>query len=285
MDESTSRKVCTKCGVEKDFSRFAKLSGDPTKLRTACKDCAIESARLSQQRIKAAPKRLPASGTKACSRCKVVQPLSEFHRRAVSSDGRTSKCKGCSVEERRAYCATNPEKIAAYGAKWRKRNPDYLRQWRAENPELNREYSRQWALKHPEQIAAAKRAWWEANRERLAERLRTDPDVRARRLASFAAYRERHREVLTERQRRRRVDRLGLTVADVDLDALWDGRCGLCGRSLDRELRWPDPQSKSIDNIIPLVHGGTHEAHNLTWAHLFCNLSKGARLPAEAAPR
>ena len=32
-------------------------------------------------------------------------------------------------------------------------------------------------------------------------------------------------------------------------------------------------------HIIPLALGGTHEAANLQWAHLICNIRKGARMP------
>ena len=62
-------------------------------------------------------------------------------------------------------------------------------------------------------------------------------------------------------------------------DSLWTGACGICSRPMDRDLRHPDPFSKSIDHIIPLALGGTHEAANLQWAHLICNIRKGARMP------
>jgi HNH endonuclease len=44
----------------------------------------------------------------------------------------------------------------------------------------------------------------------------------------------------------------------------------------------PDPLSKSLDHLIPLSRGGTHEPANVSLAHLRCNVSRGAgRKPAQ----
>lgn len=37
--------------------------------------------------------------------------------------------------------------------------------------------------------------------------------------------------------------------------------------------------SKSLDHIVPLAKGGTHEQSNLQWTHLVENLQKGASVP------
>lgn len=67
-------------------------------------------------------------------------------------------------------------------------------------------------------------------------------------------------------------------IGPIDFDALWTGVCGICGLPMDREVRWPDPMSKSIDHIIPLSKGGSHTQENLAWAHLGCNVRKGVRV-------
>ncbi|WP_091241350.1 HNH endonuclease [Klenkia soli] len=53
--------------------------------------------------------------------------------------------------------------------------------------------------------------------------------------------------------------------------------CRLCDRNVDRELRWPDPASASLDHVVPLVAGGTHSRANTQLAHWLCNVRKGAR--------
>jgi len=56
-----------------------------------------------------------------------------------------------------------------------------------------------------------------------------------------------------------------------------NGLCGLCGKSIDLGLRWPDPLSPSRDHIVPLANGGSHMDTNVQVAHLVCNVRKGAR--------
>ena len=56
--------------------------------------------------------------------------------------------------------------------------------------------------------------------------------------------------------------------------------CRICGLPVDSALPYPDPMSKSLDHVMPLSRGGSHTPANVQLAHLFCNLSKGARVPA-----
>ncbi|WP_130291612.1 HNH endonuclease [Pseudonocardia sediminis] len=61
------------------------------------------------------------------------------------------------------------------------------------------------------------------------------------------------------------------------------GRCGLCDRGIDEDLKHPDPMSFSVDHIIPLARGGEHTYANTQPAHLRCNLSKGVRTSVDVA--
>ena len=54
--------------------------------------------------------------------------------------------------------------------------------------------------------------------------------------------------------------------------------CGLCGVEINKDTKWPDPGSPSIDHIIPLSKGGHHIKANLQSAHLSCNMGKGNRV-------
>jgi 5-methylcytosine-specific restriction endonuclease McrA len=51
--------------------------------------------------------------------------------------------------------------------------------------------------------------------------------------------------------------------------------CHLCGKRIDRLLKWPDAMSASIDHVIPLSLGGAHTYDNIKAAHLKCNIGKG----------
>ena len=59
--------------------------------------------------------------------------------------------------------------------------------------------------------------------------------------------------------------------------------CRLCGDPIDPSLKYPDRMAKSIDHIIPLSAGGHDAPYNVQAAHLGCNISKGAALPAFVA--
>jgi 5-methylcytosine-specific restriction endonuclease McrA len=275
-------KHCKRCDTTKAAAEFYVNRISVDGLTIYCKACSRASAKASaERRLKAGPRVPPEP--KACSGCGEVKEPSDFYPRPVAFDGLFAECAECCRARSRAWKLANPAKVAEYQSLYnliyREERLAASKRWREANPERRREYARQYDLANAERVAAWKRGWYEANREVVLERLRTDPSIRQRRQELNRASAERNRDVRAERQRKRRVDRLGLTIEDVDLDALWTGRCGICGQLLDRDLRWPDPLSKSIDHTVPLSRGGTHEAHNLTWAHLFCNISKGDRMP------
>lgn len=54
--------------------------------------------------------------------------------------------------------------------------------------------------------------------------------------------------------------------------------CQICGHSVPRDTRHPDPLSPSLDHIIPISKGGPHIATNAQLAHLTCNLRKHDRI-------
>lgn len=79
-------------------------------------------------------------------------------------------------------------------------------------------------------------------------------------------------------------------LADTDEDSI----CDLCQRTLGRvpvppgELTWADLMGPprfiervSIDHIVPVARGGKDDISNLRVVHAWCNLSDGARTPAD----
>ena len=55
--------------------------------------------------------------------------------------------------------------------------------------------------------------------------------------------------------------------------------CGICGLSVDKTLKYPDPMSPSIDHIIPIDRGGhPSDINNLQLAHWKCNRMKANKL-------
>lgn len=53
--------------------------------------------------------------------------------------------------------------------------------------------------------------------------------------------------------------------------------CQICNTELHRHESAPHPLSPTIDHIIPLANGGTHEPANVRAAHFLCNARRGNR--------
>lgn len=84
-------------------------------------------------------------------------------------------------------------------------------------------------------------------------------------------------------EHRRRARKKDAYVQDVRRRDIYerDGwRCQLCGEDVDRDAVAPAPRSPSIDHIVPLAVGGTHEPRNVQLAHFICNARKSANGPA-----
>jgi predicted nucleic acid-binding Zn ribbon protein len=54
------------------------------------------------------------------------------------------------------------------------------------------------------------------------------------------------------------------------------GRCHICGKKINMKLKSPHRMSLTIDHVIPLARGGTHEPKNVRLAHMICNSIKNA---------
>lgn len=55
--------------------------------------------------------------------------------------------------------------------------------------------------------------------------------------------------------------------------------CAICGKPVDKSLKYPDPMSATVDHIIPISRNGDPSAlENLQLAHRACNRAKSDRL-------
>jgi hypothetical protein len=54
--------------------------------------------------------------------------------------------------------------------------------------------------------------------------------------------------------------------------------CQLCNKPVDKTKVAPHPLAPTIDHILPLAAGGTHEPSNTQCAHFACNSRKGDRV-------
>lgn len=92
-----------------------------------------------------------------------------------------------------------------------------------------------------------------------------------------AAY---HANRLRTRSGRRRARKVAAFRADVSPRRVFaaDGyQCHLCRRKTDPSKKAPHPRSPTVDHLIPLAKGGTHEPSNCRTACFLCNSIKGDR--------
>ena len=55
--------------------------------------------------------------------------------------------------------------------------------------------------------------------------------------------------------------------------------CGICGKPVDKSLKYPHPMSPTIDHIIPVAKGGHPSSlSNLQLSHMGCNRQKSDKL-------
>lgn len=112
--------------------------------------------------------------------------------------------------------------------------------------------SRDWKVAHRPQVREQERRWAAANPGKARAK------VQRRRARLAAAF-----------------------VEDVDVDVVYSrdcGVCGICGQGVDRSLRWPAKLSATLDHVIPLSKGGSHEYANVQLAHAVCNSRKNDRI-------
>lgn len=72
----------------------------------------------------------------------------------------------------------------------------------------------------------------------------------------------------------RRVNRGARELARQRVLAM-DVPCAVCGRPIDDAIKWPDPWSAEVDEIIPVSRGGSPtDMRNLEKVHRRCNQLK-----------
>lgn len=187
--------------------------------------------------------------------------------------GRCVTCGGQTVAGKRGpipkYCETCRHARRLESSQgWKDRNRD----------DLNAARRAQWVA---DDVATQKakerhRRWYEANRERVAKYRRQlyREQQAVTNTAAVAAYRLANPGKHAEIENRRRARLVGQFVEAVDPAAIRlrdEGLCGICGLvvAVDKQ---------SLDHIMPIALGGTHEPTNVQLAHRRCNSRKGVQL-------
>ena len=85
------------------------------------------------------------------------------------------------------------------------------------------------------------------------------------------------RENIHDRARRRRARLKNVYTTRVRSSAIFTRdkyRCHICGKKTDPKKSVPHPKAPTIDHLVPLAKGGTHEPANVATACFICNATK-----------
>lgn len=92
---------------------------------------------------------------------------------------------------------------------------------------------------------------------------------------------ETYRESGNNTQRQRKAAKKNVDSEKYTTKQVYDknkGVCALCGGEINFELKFPHPDSFTIDHTIPLSKGGSNNFNNIMPAHYSCNRKKGNRI-------
>jgi hypothetical protein len=213
---------------------------------------------------------------KICQSCgKKYVPTGNYQK--YCSDCQKEKHKECIKK----WHLVHPDRVHANQEKWRRTHLDRAREsarkWYHTHPEIAQRYYeehseeikekvRKWNFVHPDQVREKLRKWYQAHLDKERERIRK--------------WYQAHPEAAYTNGVRRRIRLENATIEKINPLKIYkrdNWVCQICGEKVNPKLRYPNPMSASLDHIIPLSKGGTHETKNVQLAHLICNLRKGIK--------
>lgn len=169
-------KRCSKCGATKPLENFHKARR-ATGVRTPrgglgvaarCKACASEARKPGLQKERDEAEAVAASGNKRCGSCREIKPLTAFHVRRASNDGRAYKCVDCVKQACLEWRTCNPGAFQRWAAENADHRAEYGRRWREENADYNTQRFADWARANPHKVNALRT-------KRRAAKLRATP--------------------------------------------------------------------------------------------------------------
>lgn len=151
-------------------------------------------------------------------------------------------------------------------------------EWRSRPKELRR--PRRWRRKQAKIDKAARgsrgRTIWVARKCKMCGQSFTVPSSYPDRCCSTTCTKLNKDEVLFRKKARRRARKRNAYIEAVDRLEVFkrDGwRCYICGKKTVDRKQW-HKRKATVDHVIPLAKGGTHEMANCRTACWMCNSSK-----------
>jgi len=202
---------------------------------------------------------------KLCGGCRETKPEDLFSNCLREKSGKQSKCKICRSKISRAWYELNKDRTRIVTRAYREANPEKIKATQRKYKKENRDKTRAYEKANPEKVRAWKAKYISLHREKHMDAVRK--------------YQRENPEKIRDVARRRRKYITDTTVErfpSVEIFERDKWICQICGDRVDKNLTYPSPMSKSLDHILPVSRGGSHERKNVQLAHLCCNKRIGA---------
>lgn len=162
------KKVCSKCGIEKDISDFYKKASSSDGHRSYCKFCekglnaerrylknCENEAYKKRKELEKLNEELVKENKKICSICGETKNIEDFYYRKDNNKYR-SECKTCfnivHADKNKSYRDTHKEHYSEYHKEYRKNNRDILIKKQKDYNQSHFSERRQYRLDHLEEI-------------------------------------------------------------------------------------------------------------------------------------
>lgn len=189
---------------------------------------------------------------------------------------KTIEGKGmCRCCYKRKHYESNREKIKERSKKYYEENKEnkkkYQKKYYEENKEAASNYGKRWREVNKEYMDEYRKTYYQGNRERINERSRRWRENNKTRM----------KEILASSRHKRRAKLNGAESEKISQNEVFERdnwMCGICGERVDKNLKFPNVLSASLDHIVPLNKGGTHTYDNVQLAHFGCNSRKSDKV-------
>lgn len=182
-------------------------------------------------------------------------------------------------EQSRRYYLKHREEILKRNKARREKDRDKYLEYK-KNEYIKRKvkhsaYSKKYRESHKLEIAEKRKEYEIKNKEKLYLRYKKYRQSHPEKSKIYSRrYYEKHPDLYRDAAKRRRTLINGIKTEKIISIEIYnrDGWiCGLCHKKVDKNLKYPDPMSASLDHIVPIFFGGTHTYDNVQCSHLSCN--------------
>lgn len=104
-----------------------------------------------------------------------------------------------------------------------------------------------------------------------------NPQAAKKRAAKWDARNLDKRRMMAHRRRAWKLSSATQEFTTHDVRVRHGDNCYLCEKPINFRIKYPNPQSPSLDHVVAISRGGPHTLENVAMTHLVCNLRKGAR--------